>query len=322
MVVDWLLVALGLALLVAGGELLVRGATRLAVSAGVAPAVIGLTIVAAGTSAPELVVSIRGALDGNPGIAVGNVVGSNIFNIGAVLGMAAIVRPLRIQGATIRLEWPVMMLSAGLFHLLASDLRLDRADGGILAGGLLAFLGYLVWMARSVKDAGERATLESLAPQPPVAHPRRRLLVNLAVVGGGVVLLSVGAGQFVGGASRVADGLGVSDTVIGLTVVAAGTSAPELVTTLMAALRCQDDIAVGNVIGSNIFNALGIAGTTALIEPLAVAPEVLARDNLWMLGASLLLFPLIWTGRRISRAEGALLLAGFCAYTGLLIARA
>ena len=319
MILDWLLIVAGLALLVGGGEALVRGASGLALIARVTPAVVGLTIVAAGTSMPELVVSTQAALEGSPGLAVGNVVGSNIFNIGAILGLAALVRPLRIQGNTVRLEWPVMMLAAFLLHLLSRDGSVDRLEGGFLLGGMVAFTAYAVWVGRKATAEVEDAEFAQVATASFGRVGRAALLFNLAAVVVGIGLLAGGSTALVRGAIGVASGLGVSATVIGLTIVAAGTSTPELVTSLMAARRGQDDIAVGNVVGSNIFNVLGILGTTALIQPLPVPSEIIVRDNWWMMGASLLLFPLMKSGMRINRLEGVVLLTGFCAYMALLI---
>ncbi|MDH5672235.1 MAG: calcium/sodium antiporter [Myxococcales bacterium] len=320
MIVDWLLVLVGLVLLVAGGEALVRGASGVALIARVVPAVIGLTIVAAGTSMPELVVSTQAALEGSPGLAVGNVVGSNIFNIGAILGLTALLAPLPIQGNTVRLEWPVMMLAALQLHLLSRDGIVDRLEGAFLLGAMVAFTAYAVWLGRmATADGGGTDGTGQLATASFGRVGRAALAPNLAAIGIGIGLLAGGSTALVRGAVGVASGLGVSETVIGLTIVSAGTSTPELVTSLMAARRGQADLAVGNVVGSNIFNVLGILGATALILPLPVPPEIIARDNGWMIAASLLLFPLMRSGMRVTRAEGAVLLVGFCVYTTLLL---
>ena len=319
MIIDWLLVLAGLALLVGGGEALVRGASGIALLAKVTPAVVGLTIVAAGTSMPELVVSLQSAIEGSPGIAVGNVVGSNIFNIAAILGLTALIRPLRIQGNTVRLEWPVMMLAAFQFHLLARDGSVDRLEGGFLFTALVAFIAYAVWLGRKSAAPGEKEGFEELATASFGRTGNRAVTLNIVAVLLGIGLLAGGSMALVRGAVGVSSALGVSDTVIGLTIVAAGTSTPELVTSIVAAWRGRDDIAVANVIGSNIFNVLGIAGTTALVHPLPVPAEILARDNWWMLGASLLLFPLMKTGLRVNRVEGAVLLAGFATYMAILV---
>ena len=317
MVVDWLLVIGGLALLVVGGEALVRGAGGIALLGRVTPGVIGLTIVAAGTSMPELVVSVQSALSGNYGISVGNIVGSNIFNIAAILGVTALMRPLRILGNTVRLEWPVMMLAALQIYLLTRDATLDRIEGAFLLCAMVAFTAYAVWIGRTevgaADDESEVATA-SFGRQGAAA-----VALNVAALVVGVAVLAAGASALVDGAVGIAAAFGVSDAVIGLTIVAAGTSAPELITSLVAARRGRDDIAVGNIVGSNIFNVLGIGGATALIHPLAVPSEILARDMGWMIGASVLLFPLMWTGMRINRAEGALLLALYAAYLAVVV---
>lgn len=313
----------GLALLVFGGEALVRGASALALLARVPAAVVGLTIVAAGTSAPELVVSLQAALQGNPGIAVGNVVGSNIFNAAAILGLAALLRPLCIRGNTVRLEWPVMMLAAVQFHLLARDGTLDRLEGSFLVLAMAAFTAYTVWVGRgSVAAVEQREFEEQLGPLQPVpgrrstgaawARQAATVLVGIALLGGGSTLL-------VGGAVGLAEALGVPEVIVGLTVVAAGTSLPELVTSVVAALRGQDDIAVANVVGSNVFNVLGIAGCTALVHPVPVPAVIIEEQDWWMIGVSLLLFPLMRSGMRIGRLEGALLLAVFAAFLARLV---
>ncbi len=319
MMVDWLLVVLGLVLLIAGGDALVRGASGIAMLARVTPAVVGLTIVAAGTSMPELVVSLQAALEGRPGLAVGNVVGSNIFNIGAILGLAALMTPLKIRGNAVRLEWPIMMLATVQLHLLARDARVDRLEGAFLLSAMIAFTAYAVWIGKKATVQVEQDEFEEIATASFGRTGRAALAFNLGALLLGLGLLASGSTALVHGAVGIASSLGVSDSVIGLTIVAAGTSTPELVTSLVAARRGQDDMAVGNVVGSNIFNVLGILGTTALIHPLPVPSEIIARDNWWMIGLSLLLFPLMRTGMRVNRLEGALLLATFTTYITLLI---
>ncbi len=318
MLVDLLLVVGGLALLVFGGEALVRGAGGIALLLRVTPAVVGLTVVAAGTSMPELVVSVRAAVAGSPGLAMGNIVGSNIFNIAAILGIVALVRPLRIGGNTVRLEWPVMFLAAVQLHLLARDGLLDRLEGAFLALAIVAFTAYSVWIARRAGTAEQSEFAES-ARTPGGAPGRAAWLRNVGAVVVGVAALAVGASLLVRGSVSLARTWGVSETVIGLTIVAAGTSTPELVTSLVAAFRGRDDVAVANVVGSNVFNALGIGGITALVHPVPVPPEVVARDDWWMIGTSAALFPLMRSGMRITRLEGAVLLAAFVAYTTLLL---
>jgi cation:H+ antiporter len=311
------LVVVGLVLLVFGADVLVKGAIGLATLARLSQAVIGLTIVAAGTSMPELVVSVNAALSDSVGLAVGNVVGSNIFNITAILGICAMVRPLRILSDSVRLEWPVMMLASMQLHLLARDGSVDRLEGGFFLIALAAFTGYMVWATR--RGGGGSADTKGVDGDEAVeVTPPPRLLPSLGLVGGGVLLLVAGAESLVHGATTLARGAGVSETIIGLTVVAAGTSLPELATSLVASHRGKDDIAVTNIIGSNIFNILFILGSTAVIAPLAVPAEIIERDNWWMLGVSLLLLPLMRSGMAISRAEGAVLVAAFLAYMAML----
>lgn len=316
-VLDWLLMLGGLLLLGGGGEALIRGASGIALLARVTPAVVGLTVVAAGTSMPELVVSLQAALTSKPGLAVGNVVGSNIFNIGAILGLAALVHPLRIQTDTVRLEWPVMMLSAFQLHLLARDGTVDRLEGGFLLAAMIAFFAYAVWLGR--KHAAPVTEEDQVATASFGRTGRVALALNIGAATVGAGLLAGGATLLVRGAVGIASSLGVSDTVIGLTIVGAGTGSPELVTSLVASVRGKDEIAVANVVGSNIFNVLGIIGITALVSPLPVPREIIARDAWWMLGASALLFPVIRSGMRINRVEGAFLLAGYVLYLVLLI---
>jgi cation:H+ antiporter len=316
---DSFLVLVGLVILVLGGEALVRGASGAAIIARVTPAVIGLTIVAAGTSMPELVVSTQSALAGSPGLAIGNVVGSNIFNIGLIVGISALVRPLRVQGSAVRLEWPIMMLTAFQLYLLSRDGLLDRVEGMFLASALVAFVGYAVYIGRRDAALSEQHEAADVTTASFGREGTAALLFNLGAIALGIVLLEGGSTVLVRGAVGLASSLGVSETVIGLTIVAAGTSAPELFTSLIAARRGQDDIAIGNVIGSNIFNILGIAGITAVITPLEISTEILARDLWWMLGFSLLLFPLMKTGMKVVRWEGAVLLSLFIAYMAVLV---
>jgi cation:H+ antiporter len=313
--IDWLLVACGLVVLVLGGEALLRGASGIALLARIAPAVVGLTVVAAGTSMPELVVSLRSAWVGSPGMAVGNVVGSNIFNIAAIIGLAALVRPLRIHGLTLLREWPVMFLAALQLHLLVRDGVLDRVEGLFLLTAMIIFTTYLVWVAKLDKSAGgELESQETLSTASFGQVGARAVLLNVLALGLGIGLLAGGAHLLVQGAVGIAEDFGISDTVIGLTIVAAGTSTPELITSLVAARRGQDDVAVANVIGSNIFNVFAVAGGAAAILPLQVPRQVLDHDNLWMLAFSFALWPIMRSGHQVSRKEGALLLAAFIAY--------
>lgn len=315
-----LLIIGGLVLLFVGGELLVRGASAIAQLAGLSPSVVGLTVVAAGTSMPELVVSVDAALAGSTELAVGNIVGSNIFNIGVILGVAALIAPLHIRGNTVRLEWPIMLLAACQLFLLARDGLVDRFEGGFFALALVVFVAYVVRIARLEVKPEEADELEaSIRVFPAAKSAKRSWALSLAGVLAGCGLLAGGAHLFVVGAVQIASAAGVSETVIGLTIVAAGTSLPELAASATASFRGRHDIAVTNVIGSNIFNVLGIAGVTAMVHPLEVPGEVLGRDVFWLIGFSVVLFPLMRSGLRVTRIEGAALLAGFVAYSTVLL---
>lgn len=314
-----LLVLLGLGLLAGGGEALVRGATTIARIAGLTPAVIGLTVVAAGTSLPELVVSILAALHGTPDIAVGNVVGSNIFNIGMVLGAAALVAPLVVHGAAVRLEWPIMFLASWIGFLLMRDLGLDRMEGGFFVASLIVFTAYSVYIARHEVSQEEASDYASETAGRSL-HPRTKELgLSILAVVVGCGLLVLGGKFLVDGSVAIARYAGMTERVIGLTIVAAGTSAPELAASLVAAYRGRTDLALANIIGSNIFNILGILGVTALVHPIPIAAGIVHTDMWWMLAFAVALFPMMWTGRRISRIEGAALLTGYVIYVWNLL---
>jgi cation:H+ antiporter len=312
-----LLVVLGIALLAGGGELLVRGAVSLARRLRVSTAIIGLTVVAMGTSAPELAVSLFAAFRHNPDIAVGNVVGSNIFNIAAILGISALVVPLVVHMTAVRLEWPVMTLISLQFLLLARDGVVDRLEGAFFLATMLAFTAYMIRLARRDLTTADVAELASSVEGWTVKGPRMAL--DAGLVTAGVVLLVIGAQILVRGAATLAEAAGVSDRVIGLTIVAAGTSMPELAASLVAAWRRQADIALANVIGSNIFNIAGILGVVSLVTPQRVNPAIAGGDAWWMVGFALVLFPLMRSSMRISRGEGLFLLAGYCTYLVLLL---
>lgn len=317
---DWLLIVLGLALLVAGGEALVRGASGVALLARVTPAVVGLTIVAAGTSMPEMVVSVQSAIEESPGLAIGNVVGSNLFNLGLILGLTALLVPLRILGNSVKLEWPVMMLASFQLLLLVRDGQLDRLEGAFFVTGVIAFVSYAVWIAR--RNTGPEETMELDESLTTASFGRTggaAIALNVVAILVGAGLLAGGSTALVHGAVNIASALGVSETLIGLTIVSVGTSAPELATSLVAARRGRDDVAVANVIGSNIFNILGIAGVTAVIHPLPVPAEIVTRDVWWMLAITAALLPMMAPRLRLSRVSGAILLAAYLAYAGVLV---
>ncbi len=299
----------GIGALYFGADWLVRGASHLASRLGVSPIVVGLTIVSFGTSAPELVVCLVAGVKGNGDLAMGNVMGSNLANVGLILGLTAVVRPLVVAGRVIRREIPLMLVVTGLLYPLAMNGRLDRLDG--LA--LLAFLGaYLVFVFRTVESEEELVVgeYEAFARESEHQEERAGWLFDAVLVAAGSGALVLGGYAIVAGAVYVADALGVPQVIIGLTVVAVGTSLPELATTLVAALREESDIAVGNIIGSNIFNVAAILGITAVVSPIAVAESVLHRELPAVLLMSLLVVP-VTLGGTLRRWQGLLLLAAY-----------
>lgn len=313
---DILFFCLGLVALVIGAELLVRGSSRLALSFGVSPLVIGLTIVAFGTSAPEVAVSVGSALKGNSDIAIGNVVGSNIFNVLFILGASALITPLVVHAQILRQEVPVMIGVSLLLVWFASDGDINKIEAGIFLAILIAYTVMLVRQSRR-ETAATRAEYKENVEAKSTATANGHWAVQVLFVVAGLALLVLGAEWLVAAATKFAKALGVSDLVIGLTIVAAGTSLPEVATSLMAAIRGERDIAVGNVIGSNTFNIVGCLGATGLVAKngLPVADTVLAFDLWVMLAVALLCLPVFFTGRRIARWEGFFLLGAYVAYT-------
>jgi cation:H+ antiporter len=309
---------LGLIALVAGASLLVRGAAKLAVSFGISPLVVGLTVVAFGTSAPETAVSVGAVLQGNSDIAVGNVVGSNIFNVLFILGVSALIAPLVIHRQLVRQEVPIMIGASVILCVMALDGHIGRFDAALLAAMLVAYTVFLVVQSRRAGIETEDAALAEL---PAASRWDRHWSVQVLLVVAGLVMLVVGADWLVDAAVQFARALGVSDLVIGLTVVAAGTSLPEVATSVVATIRGERDIAVGNVVGSNTFNILCCLGVSGLVAPggLTVAPPLLAFDLWVMLAAAVACFPVFVTGRQIARWEGSLFLLYYVAYTVFLI---
>jgi cation:H+ antiporter len=318
----------GLALLMVGGELLVRGSVRLAERMGVSPLLIGLTLVGFGTSTPELVASVQAALIGSPGIAVGNIVGSNIANIFLILGVSALICPLAVKSEVLKRDGGVVLLSALLLGAAGWTVGLSRPVGAILVLLLVAYLVYAYRTERVAVDGHTAAfdKAEAAGGVDPALRPRsvagtgwRAWAVPLLTAVGGLAVIVLGGRLLVDGAVTLARIVGLSEEVIGLTVVAAGTSAPELVTSIVAAVRRQSEVALGNVLGSNIYNAFGIGGLTALIAPTPVPAQIAWFDLPVMIGASLVLLAFAWTGRRLSRLEGGVLLAAYVGYVGYLL---
>jgi cation:H+ antiporter len=307
--------------MVAGAEGLVRGASRLAAAVGVSPLIIGLTVVAFGTSAPEMAVSVEASLRGQADIAIGNVIGSNIFNVLFILGASALIVPLVVSAQLIRLDVPLMIAVSVLSLLLLLDGELSFFDGALLFAGLISYVLFLAWEAKRNPAAAPDDEVAELLGD---SASRSRWGMNVALVAGGLALLVGGSHWFVEGAIGIARMLGVSELVIGLTIVAAGTSMPEVVTSIIAAIRGERDIAVGNVVGSNIFNVLGVLGLAGLVAPggVEVAMSVITFDLPVMIAVAVACLPIFFSGGTIGRWKGALLFGYYLLYTAYLILRA
>ncbi|MBZ5488763.1 calcium/sodium antiporter [Halomonas aquamarina] len=301
----------GIVLLTLGGEGLIRGAVAGAKRLGVSPLFTGLVIVGFGTSSPELVVSIQAAINHQPDIAIGNVVGSNIGNILLILGLCALICPMTVQPQALKRDGMVMLLAAVLFIVLALNGSLARLDALLLLLGLAIYLGWAYW-SESRHDA-PAATVHAAEAEEVTQLPMGVPMIVVALVGG-LALLIGGSQLLLYGAVGVAQAMGVSEAVIGLTIVAVGTSLPELAVSIIAALRRHADVAVGNILGSNIFNIMGILGVSAFLQPLTLVERMATFDQWVMLGASAILMVFLYTGLRLSRGEGALLLLGYAAY--------
>ncbi len=319
-----MLFAAGLAGLVVGADLLVRGAGKLALSFGISPLVVGLTIVAFGTSAPEVAVSVSAVLNGKADMAVGNVVGSNIFNVLFILGLSALIVPLVVNRQLIRQEVPIMFGVSLLMAWLVLDGRVQAWEGALLLAIMVGYTVFLIVQSRreTQSASAELQALDGDLAAPAPADWDARLPAQLALIATGLALLVLGSDWLVTAAVAFAQALGVSDVVIALTIVAAGTSMPEVATSITAALKGQRDMAVGNVVGSNTFNILGCLGLSGLVAGsggLVVAPSVLAFDLWVMLAVALACLPVFITGREIARWEGAVFVGYYIAYVGYLI---
>ena len=310
----WL--AIGSAALYYGAEWLVGGGSKTAKKLGISPLIIGLTLVAYGTSAPELVVSVDSALAGQGGISIGNVVGSNICNIALILGLCAVITPLTVNRAMLKSDVPVMALTAVAFCLIYW-----WQDGINRLGGAILFAGFVLYNAKVIIGAKKEAALNrsvETAPEEDDDKAEKPLYLYLLLAALGLVVLVLGSKAFLKGAIEIAKLTGLSETVIGLTIVAVGTSLPELATSVVAAIKGERDIAIGNVVGSNIFNILLIMGVAPLITPLTGA-NIQPMDLIALLATTFLLIPFMITGFRLNRAEGVILLAMYGAYTVWLI---
>ena len=301
----------GVALLTVGGEALIRGSLAAAKRLGISPLLSGLVIVGFGTSAPEMVVSVDAAINHRPDIAIGNVVGSNIGNVLLILGLCALITPLAVKPLVLRRDAVMVVVATGLFLVLVGGSAVNAMDGAIF---LIALTAYLVWAYRSEKNhTAEAAELYQAEADELTALPKSVLWTGMAIILG-LMLLIAGSQVLLLGAVGIAQHLGVSEAVIGLTLVAVGTSLPELSISVIAALRRHADVAVGNVLGSNIFNVLGILGVSALLQPLPVPVRVLQFDQWVMFATAVLLLVFLYTGRRLSRLEGGIFLLGYGVY--------
>jgi cation:H+ antiporter len=309
MAIDLAYIGFSLVLLFLGAESLVKGSASMALRAGLSRLMVGLTIVAFGTSSPELVVSVKAALSEQGDISVGNVVGSNSFNIGIILGLTALVCPIPVNRQIIKIDAPIALGVAILLPLLLLNQSLSRIEGLLLFTGIGAY----IWMSAVLGSNGDADDQNDLS----VPSTSRHWLIDLALILGGLGVLVLGSRILVDHAVSLAKVLGISEAVIGLTIVAAGTSMPELATSMVAALRKQPDIAIGNIVGSNIFNVLGILGLASMISPIT-APGISTVDYAAMIIFSTLLIPLLFTGRILHRIEGLVLLSLYGGYLFIL----
>ncbi len=301
---------LGLVILYFGAEWLIKGASSIAVGFGIPPLVVGLTVVALGTSLPEFMTNFIAALQGNDGLALGNIIGSNIANVGLILGTSAVLVPLAVAPSTLRREYPFMLAVLVAFYVLALNGEIGRYDGALLIGGLVAFLTYLV---RDVRRRSVGAAEVMAAPELTMAAWKKALLLV-----GGIAGLALGAQLMVTAAVAIADIFGIDPVIVGLTVVAVGTSLPELAASLVGVFRNETDLAVGNVIGSNLLNVLFVVGSVALVKPMRVAPEALSIHFPAMVGFGALIM-MAWFNGRLERWHGVLLLVAFFGYMAYLV---
>jgi len=316
MLYDALWMLLGLVCLVVGADALVRGASALAQKLGIRPAVVGLTVVAWGTSFPELMISVQASLGGYADLAIANVVGSNFYNITLIVGLSGLISQLPVQRDTLRTDFPAMFGATMALAVLAYDGVLSRVEGGLF---VLALVAFTVYVLRSMPPEGEQSPMTSGLLNNPASAEQTSSPIALVLVGVGVVALGYGADWFTDGAVSIAHDMGVSRRVIGLTLVALGTSLPELATSVVAAARGHAEIAVSNVVGSNLLNILVIIGVAALIRPIPVSPEVVLNDMGALIGITALFGVFLWTHTKIVRWEGVVLLFLGVGYTCSLL---
>ena len=310
MLINILLLIVGLVVLILGGDFLVKGASSIALRLSLSPLVVGLTIVAFGTSAPELLISVKSALGGSPDLAMGNVIGSNICNLALVLGITAIISPIFVQKNSINVDWPMTMGSALLLYILVREGFVDSHEGILFVSILVLYIAFVVWKSR--KDAKTAQNLEADFDLPDTPNPTWKDLLFIFIGSAG---LFFGAEWFVGGAQDLARFMGIEERIIGITVLAIGTSLPELVTSSVASFKKETDLALGNLMGSNIFNILSILGITSIIKEIKVSDVILNTDMIWMLGVTLIILPLMLSRRQLGRIDGVILLMIYIYYT-------
>ena len=305
---EYVLLIGGLITLIVAGEALVRGAVGVALKFKIPTLVIGMTIVSFGTSAPELLVSLKAALEGHPELSIGNVVGSNVANLALVLGLTAIVLPIAVKRTTVKIDWVIMMVFTVLFYLFIIDELIQWYEGLIF---VLALVGFNIFMFRGVSKSDEEEEDIDIDIED---AKKKNILLQFLLILIGCIGLAYGADWLLDGAVTIATNFGVSEHTIAVTIVAFGTSVPELITSVVAALKKETDISLGNLIGSNIFNILGVLGITALVKEVPVSSQVISNDIFWVLGISLLVFPLMIINYRINRFRGLLLFLSYVVY--------
>jgi cation:H+ antiporter len=309
---EFVLIISGLVLLIFGGDYLVKGASGMALKLDIPPMLVGMTVVALGTSSPELVVSLSAALEGKPDITVGNVVGSNIANVALILGVTTLIFPIAVQRRALKVDWTVMMAASVLFFLAALDGSISRFEGGGFVILLAIFIGLSFYIARRNKGA------VSAMGEVTQKDGRRRWWVLILFVVLGTTGLVFGARWFLDGAESIARNLGVSDRVIAITLVAFGTSVPELAASAVASFKKEADISLGNILGSNLFNLFAIIGITTIVSPVDVNPEIMRNDIYWMLATSFVILPLGLMGYKLNRIDGLLLLGSYLVFVYIL----
>lgn len=310
---SYFLLIIGLATLIVGGEFLVRGAVGIAQKLKLSSLVIGMTVVSFGTSAPELIVSLKAALAGNPDIAMGNVIGSNIANIALVLGITVLIFPLPVDRNTKIIDWPMMFLASVLFVLFSLNGTIARWEGMVLFGILIAFITFLIRNSRKKSSKLMEESEEFVIPN------ARATIKSIGFLLIGLIGLYFGADWLLTGAVDIARALGMEERIIGITIIAFGTSVPELVASGVAAYHKETDISIGNLIGSNIFNIMAVIGLTVLVKPIEVSEKTLSVDMVWMLAIALALLPMLLLGKKITRFKGLLLIGSYVAYIAILL---